>query len=706
MFLEDLNTANNSGAVSPLNHDYDGRFSRKGSKKIKKAPSKWWTTLIIILFTTILPATDLILFAGSGNIKVFEKSVLPIPEVVMGFGCFFAIMTVISLLLHKSVELKSAFAGLVAFAFIYAVFRQFSQIQQTIELGATSIQTSIIAGIVIGVMVFVVFVQDKLVYKILLLMSSVIMFSQVYMTYMRSMEPHEFVESFNNQKPDNSKRKLYIHFMFPNLVSYPYFSSLMTAEATRTKNIITGFYQKNKFKIYSNAYTPENEYLNNMIISFNPLSDKYSYEQIMDTKLLSEYWRFHNLRDEYIYLKNNQLYDIFRKNKFQISAYKSRDFDMCHAKHKINVNRCIEKINQPTNIYSMSLSTWAKTKVLFVEWFASLHLLNNMSSLYNTLAAFVNVDKAPMVGVNYNNLYVVNSTKTLDILYDDIKKDSGKQAYFVFVDIPSNMYIYDEYCRLKTQDEWYDMANLPWISTNYDKQRKLAYFQQTKCLYGKLQQFIDRLKADQLWNDTVMVIQGTSGVNNFQNFKQEKFDDNFLSNRLVNMAFHDKQMVEYQVNDSFCPTQSILAEYLFNRPCKPSNLGVHNSLVANVRSQINRLNVGINEDQINKFEKWYSDWKDYNQEAITSENFDIYKKENHDAIYTIEDAEPEDETADNIQINQNIESEENVKIEKAPQEQTIPSVEETIPQKSTMPEVSQEVAAPTASENDFGIEDL
>ena len=688
MFLEDLNTADNTGTVSPLNHDYDGRFSRKGTKKVKKAPSKWWTTLIIILFTTLLPATDLILFAGSGNIKVFDNSVFPIPEVMMGFGCFFAVMTILVLLMHKQLGLKCAFAGLIAFAFVYVIFRQFSQIQQTIDFGDTSIQTSIIAGIAVGAIVFAVFAQERIFYKLLLLMASVVMFGKVYTTYMKNMEPHEFVESFNNQQADDSKRKLYIHFMLPNLVSYPYLSTMKLSEAVRTKNIISGFYQKNKFKVYSHAYTPEDEYLDNMIISFNPMSQKASVEHILDTKLLSEYWRFHNLRDEYIYLKNNQLYDVFRKNKFQISAYKSRDFDMCHAKHKINVNRCIEKINQPTNIYSMTLSTWAKTKILFVEWFASLHILNNMSSIYNTLASFVNVDKTPMVGVNYNNLYVVNSTKTIDILYDDIKKDSGKQAYFVFIDIPSNMYIYDEFCQLKPQEEWYDMANLPWISTNYDRQRKLAYLQQTKCLYGKLQQFVDRLKADNLWNDTVMVIQGTSGVNNFQNYKQDNFIDNFLTNRLVNMAIHDKQMKEYQVGQNFCPTQGILAEYLFNRPCKATNLSVHNSLIANVHAKVNQLTKGMYNDQTARFDKWYRDWQDYNQRNLTSDQFDIYKKENHEDIYTLDDAEAENNMPDDVQINQNIKS---------------GDTSEKSSSDAKQPEIPP---SQTNADDDFGIDDL
>jgi hypothetical protein len=220
---------------------------------------------------------------------------------------------------------------------------------------------------------------------------------------------------------------------------------------------------------------------------------------------------------------------------------------------------------------------------------------------------------------------------------EDIKKDSGKQAYFVFIDMPSNMYIYDEFCRLKPQDEWLDMANLPWIKTNYNKQRRLAYFQQTKCLYGKLEQFINRLKDENLWNDTVMVIQGTSGVNDFQNYKQEDFIKNFISNRLVTMAIHDNQMKESLVDNSFCPTQSILNEYLFNRKCKAENLGVHSSIVANVRAKMSRLTTGINQNKISTFDKWYKDWADYNQDA--KPQFDIFKKESKEELFVPEDEE-------------------------------------------------------------------
>ncbi len=630
MFFDDLNHPDETKAVSPLKHDYEGRFSRKGKKvEPKVKDSTWLDSILIVIFGICLFATDFILFAGSGNIEVFYRSLLPIPEVLFCILFFALIISGIVALLHRKAQLKYIFAAFMAFAFTYILFTQFSQMQQNITIGTVRIQTHYILGLILAAVVYAVYAQDKPIYKGLLTIASVILLANVYVSYMRQSEPQEFLESYNTQKLSVDTNKRFIYFLLPNLVSYPYLNGMNIPEAQHTKQIMQGFYQKNNFKLYPQAYAPEQEYLNNMILSFNPVSGKKCNEHILNTRILSEYWRFNNLRTEYIYLKNNQLYDVFKRNKFQISAYKSRDFDMCHAEHKYNVNRCIEKINQPTNIYSMTLSTFAKTKILLVEWLSSLHLFSDMTSIYRTLDSVINADKVPMVGINYNNLYVVNSIKTFDILLDDIKKDSGRQAYFVFADIPSNMYIYDEYCRLKPQEEWLDMANLPWIKNDYTLERQKAYLQQTLCLYGKLEEFIDNLRKHNLWEDTIMVVQGTSGVNDFRNKKYPEFIDNFMANRLVNMAIHDKYMQKYEVDMGFCPTNNILIQYLFqpNKTCRPAKLEIHNSVYTTLRKKLKYLTGNIEADYIADFDNWYNKWQQENnlseEQSIEIEHLDI-----------------------------------------------------------------------------------
>ena len=135
--------------VSPLNYDLRGRFSRKGKpKKIKTGDGKILESLLVFIFTFCLFAADFILFAGSGNIEVFQNSFMPTSEVMLGMAFFAVILAIIITILHKHSALKYSFAALVMFGFIYAVFTQFSQIQQSIRISSFNISSYILIGCV------------------------------------------------------------------------------------------------------------------------------------------------------------------------------------------------------------------------------------------------------------------------------------------------------------------------------------------------------------------------------------------------------------------------------------------------------------------------------------------------------------------------------------------------------------------------------
>ena len=132
--------------------------------------------------------------------------------------------------------------------------------------------------------------------------------------------------------------------MFPNLVSYPYLSTLSGMEADKTQKIMQGFFQKNNFKLYTKAYNLTDNYLDNMISNLNPSSDEKNEHHILKNRVLHEYWRFHNLNNEYIYLKHNELYDISIKIGFRYPPI-SREILICVAR----------------NINIMSTDVWKKS---------------------------------------------------------------------------------------------------------------------------------------------------------------------------------------------------------------------------------------------------------------------------------------------------------------------------------------------------------
>lgn len=625
MFMNDFNYTSPvpQNTAAPLKHDIEGRFSRHGIPN-KQSPLKkaFMENSILTLYITFLLSIDFILFSGSGNIELFRDSIFPIPEVSLILLGFLVFSSLIVYLVHFNNILKNCVASLVTFALVFVLYRQFSTIQQILSIGTTSVPVHTVIGLIFALICYCIFYYGNLFARFLFMVASGILFFHIYSSYIGQPNSPEFLETYRSDKQVTGQNKRFVYFMLPNLSSYAYLSKFNNPESARTQTVMQGFYQKNNFTVYPKAFTLEDSFLHNMTLSLNPDSKKLSTEHILKTRLLSEYWRFFNIRHELINLKDNSLYDYFRNKNYMISAYKSRDFDMCHTNHEISVDRCIEKINQPVNIYDIRLSILSKMNILLMEWLASMQIVNNMSSVFSFLTKFADLDNAPMVGIDYSNLYVVNSIKTFDILLQNIEEDKGQQAYFVFVDLPSNMYIYNEFCQIKPTDEWYDISSLPWIKNDLSQQRQLAYLQQTRCLYGELEYFMQQMRNKNLLDNTTIVIQGTSSVNNFKKEKEAMFNDEFIANRSVNMAVFDETLQKKPVDWRFCSTNQILLSLLHgkNECDKKLNLGVHEKIVSNLNNELGKLSLNISDNVSKNFETWFESWKVINKERLENKN--------------------------------------------------------------------------------------
>lgn len=615
--LKDIkpNLSHITSVLSPLSQDKNGRFSRK-SRAVKKdkLSSNLLDTLFVIVHITLLLSIDLIMYAGSGNVEIFGESVFPCGEVSIIMGIFLLFSVLIVGIFHKFKTIKALIAAIFSYLVVIILYNQFFQLADSINIGLASISESKIVGLVFASLTFVIYYKANRLVKLLFALSVIVLFFNVYFAYMKNNGPHGFAETANLQRFSNEAPRRFIYLMFPNLVSPYYLKNFNTKEAIKTEQLITGFYQKNKFMQYSQAYLKDNNYLNNMVFLFNPNLEKIS-DNLLDIRLLFSYWKFYNIHKERINLKDNELYNIFHNNHYSVSAYKSRDFDMCRKNNKLSVERCVEKINKPTSIYEVS--TLSKTNILFVEWFYSLKLCNNLLPIYATLNKFFNVDKMPLISVTYDNLYVVDSIKVFDVLFSDIKKDTGKQAYFAFVDMPSDMYIYDQYCKILPKNQWIDFKNQPWIKKDYTQERKHGYLQQTRCLYGVMQQFLEKMEKNNLLQDSIIVMQGLSSVNDFERLIPQDFVTNFTKNRFTSMAVYDKRMKNHTVNSTLCSTGNILYEYLFNKKrCSASALNVHESVYADLVKKADEMTSVNGKNYSTDFKNWYKVWQTKNQENL------------------------------------------------------------------------------------------
>lgn len=101
----------------------------------------------------------------------------------------------------------------------------------------------------------------------------------------------------------------------------------------------------------------------------------------------------------------------------------------------------------------------AKTYLLLIQWLESTGLITDLSMVNEGMKLIV--PGLPNNQFSTKQLYVANSFKALDLLAKDISTDRGNNAYFVIMDMPAELFIYDSFCNLKPLSQWIsaDSAN-------------------------------------------------------------------------------------------------------------------------------------------------------------------------------------------------------------------------------------------------------
>lgn len=81
----------------------------------------------------------------------------------------------------------------------------------------------------------------------------------------------------------------------------------------------------------------------------------------------------------------------------------------------------------------------------------------------------------------------------------------------IYVDLPSDIYMYDEFCNLKPRKEWVALKDNSLANGGIDEKRK-AYADQAKCAIGKLQEYMDIVTESYKNAKTDIIIQGVSTI--------------------------------------------------------------------------------------------------------------------------------------------------------------------------------------------------
>lgn len=596
-----------------------------------------------------LLAIDFLLFAGAGSYNMFASySFFTLEVWYILAGIFILSFALIYLISFSSFLQNLLTAGSVSF-FIIIMMNQFAAFDKNsmlAQLAATYISPElgeplsnvshvVFAGIM-GLLffVFLVYASKKLIgYFVMLLL--IILMGITISSYSSRNENVKFKVVKDDVIVTNAQPgKRFVFIGMPTAASYHYLSEALKNEVNnpyeyerikKTYDNILGFYASNRFTLYPYVYVEDVDPYTNMALSLNANNTKNLNEYKLNNISVTRFWKFNNMTSKYMYLQENKLYDTFKRAKYGVNAYQAGGIEMCYVNNEPAVDRCIEKNSLPIDFDGMDISTEEKVEVLGAQWIESMGLLSDFSYSYNLLKPFADTDSLPLVGVSYKDAGVKDSLEVLDVLERDLNKDNGNKAYFVDLNLPGNMYIYDEFCRIKPIEKWRNKIEPDWVKKMSPNEKKNAYNNQLNCVFGRLEKFLDNLNKSPSGKKTVVVLQGLSGTNGLVASKENSFAANLQNQKFVDMAIRDPLKKEFQVDESLCSAPSILKQYLY-RKGKCQELGefnLHVDAVNEMRSSLKKFKVdktaAVNSAE--KFKLWYAEWlkAQKSEEAPTEE---------------------------------------------------------------------------------------
>ncbi len=659
------------------------------------------------LFVALLLGIDFLLFAGSGSQTIFSESLGLQPEIFTSLMVILVLSLLAMFLVSFSSLLQNLLASAVVGGVVLALLNQFAVYDKTsilepmfapyIGMSASFIFNGISHWILAGgagILTFVILMMSSKSTTAYFTGILLIIFSGVLVdAYLIKNKTDDFVVRYDNHLDKASKNpRKYVYFFLPNASSYITLGEMKDKlgkddKANELKGRLVAFLAKNGFWVYPNAYVSSTDTLNNTVELLNGLDDKKADEHILKNVEIDSLWNFSDVRDEYVFLKNAKLIDVYKNSNYRVTAIQSRGLDLCSKNNARNVDKCLDKVNTPVAVKNLKVSSWEQAKFLMVQWINSWHLITDWSVPYGAIDGFVRASELPIMGVSYDSLYVVNSFKALDALLEEIKKDKGSRAYFVFLDLPSDMYVYNEFCKLKPQSQWQTLTNYKWVGNKNLFEKRKAYQEQYSCLIGKLEQFMRSLKEKKLDKNTVVFLQGVSGINELGGPKTEDYIENFKRNNLVLLAVKNPMKNSFSINNQICESRELVKNYLYLKgECEElKGMGLYETAAKGLQADLlsNVLSQETLNGYLKNYDEWYQKWEGFNSKKSPKDKLKELKAKvkNEAPNPKIKDKKSEGEKinkaeeplaeANKVEVSENSETETKEKVTDLPEEREV-----------------------------------
>ncbi len=618
---------------------------RPANKNIQKRRRMWQYLFDIIIKTLLCSAVlsiDFTLFANSGSYSIFSTGVYGNLEALYIYGGITAISFVLMFIASFIRPLENIVLSVVFALFTVAVINQFATFEKQSALlllfnGVFSEDLNVIlyehSHLIILTATFLIswiflsLLSRSFLFYTTLGVCALLgwLISEAYLN--PNVKYFNEVAGLPNFKKENMGKNI-IFLSFNDLTSINNLKSMNDGkqnneELSKAYKNAVGFYNANGFTLYPNALVEyPDEAFNNLILSYNfKNADNNVENNILSSVIKDSYFDFKSIQTDKIYLKNNDLYDLLRKSDYKINVFQTRDVDTCYVNNELTASSCKEKINLPISLNGENFTTFDKLVVLASQWLESTGLIKSTNPLLKSLqyaGPLIPAEFTPK-NVHLGKLYSYNSIKIFDQLIDTIDKLSGNQAYFAIIDLPSDNYIYDEFCNIKPIEHWVGSKNMPYLNVSIDK-RKQAYADQVNCLYGSLQKFIKQLDSMGELENTTIVIQGLDTPTELIGRKLDYYEQ-LQGKRNVTFAIRQSYARQADINYSVCGVEEFInTEFFDKKECISYELLKTSDKNIEAAKKVVNSNKFKDEDvnnAIKSFNNWFEVWSVHNDFTIT-----------------------------------------------------------------------------------------
>ena len=510
--------------MDDIHLDDPRKFSAKQLKMKQEAlknKRRFWHYLFDLIVKTLICAIMLsinfTLFANSGNYSLFASSMKLNMEAEIIYALIFAISFILMFIasFYRALEniiLSICFAGVCV-----ATINQFATFEKKSGLlilfnGVFSEDINLIlyeyALWITGAACFVIFwIILKIFNRQVMLYFMIVLgallgwiLSEAYLN--TSTSYFRLVASSPVLRNENLGKNL-VFLSFKNLTS-PNNLNNMYQNSRRYPNIQKSFYNSlgffvdNDFILYPNVLLDNpDDPLMSLISAYNPDANGDVADKVQTSAVRTDYFNFSALQKDKMYLKDSSLYEMLRKDNYTLNVYQTGEIDTCYLNNKVAAGSCKEKVNTPINFVGSNFTLTEKALLLASQWISSTGFASSLDPILSVIGYTTNLRDIKPLGFKVNNLNVLNFDKALDQIIESIDRQTGNQAYFAIMDVPSDTYFYDAFCQLKPMSDWNNEQASSYNKKTTDERRSF-YADQVSCLYDNLEKYTSSMRLTAL----------------------------------------------------------------------------------------------------------------------------------------------------------------------------------------------------------------